>query len=98
MQSVWKRADWSDCPLDYSREHTFIILFCFYLSAFRRLLYSVVLSFALFCYYKAEFATTVHVKLKLFVGLRVCSLVGQERLYRFVPNLSCLFLEIRERF
>jgi hypothetical protein len=31
------------------------------------------------------------------VGLCVCSLIVRERIYRFAPNLACLFLETRKR-
>jgi hypothetical protein len=39
----------------------------------------------------------LYVKLKLWVCLYVCSLVAQERICRFAPNVACLFLETKKR-
>jgi hypothetical protein len=38
----------------------------------------------------------LYIKLEI-LGVCVCSLIAQKRINRFVPNLACLFFEIKKR-
>jgi hypothetical protein len=47
---------------------------------------------------RSVFAALGNSLICLVINPAMYVLLGQERMCRFVPNLACLFLEIRERF